>query len=484
MSTSERLRIPAYAASVVLIAWLDLRVAPGGNISVLYLLPLFVSFLFDRRRTSLVLAAAATTLTLIALLAPIRAPSLSSAVSPLLAVAAFWGATLTNSRLRRMDGARAHSDRLRQAAERQAEESSKALRDLKQAIDQASIVAITDQRGVISYVNDKFCEISKYSRDELVGQDHRIINSSHHPKDFIRDLWRTIAQGRVWQGEIRNRAKDGSYYWVDTTIVPFIDERGKPYQYLAIRNDITARKAAEERLVSQASLARLGELAAVVAHEVRNPLAGLRGALQILQQRLGSERGEHAVIVEMIKRLDALNDRVSDLLLYAKPRAPRLARLGLRSLLDATAQIVQRDPVMAGITFEITGDDVAARGDGELLREVFLNLMLNAGQAMDGHGTVQVQVRAASQAIVTVRDRGQGIPPERQEAVFEPFYTSKRSGTGLGLAIVRRLLDLQSGSIAIESSSPAGTTMLVTLPLDSVTSEKAPAKGAVAHDRA
>ena len=343
-------------------------------------------------------------------------------------------------------------------------ESLRSLDEIRYALDQAAIVAATDHRGVITYVNDKFCDISKYSRQELIGQDHRIINSGYHSKDFMRDLWRTIARGGVWRGEIRNRAKDGSFYWVDTTIVPFLDG-GKPRQYLAIRSDITARKRAEAQLREQAALTNLGQLAAVVAHEVRNPLAGLRASLQVLGGRLPEPR-DREVVTAMVRRIDDLNEKVEDLLLYARPKPPRMQAVDVGALMREVAASARAGTGNVCPPIQVSGGDgLMAVADVDMIRAALLNVVMNACQA-GGAMPVDVAIHSdGGRCRVAVHDRGPGIAPDVRDRVFEPFFTTRAGGTGLGLAIVKRLLELHEGSIALMARDGGGTTAEIALPL-------------------
>jgi PAS domain S-box-containing protein len=350
-------------------------------------------------------------------------------------------------------------------ASRAMAESLRGLDELRYALDQAAIVATTDHRGIITYVNDKFCQISKYSRQELVGQDHRIVNSGYHPKEFMRELWQTIARGQVWRGELRNRAKDGSFYWVDTTIVPFLDGNGKPRQYLAIRSDITARKDAEARLREQAALSHLGQIAAVVAHEVRNPLAGLRASLQVFERRVAEPR-DRTVIAAMIGRIDSLNEKVEDLLLYARPKPPRLQAVDACALSREIAVGARAATGNSGAPIEVIGPEgTRVHADADMLRAALLNLAINARQAAAG-GPVEILITSdGGTCRIAVCDRGPGIPPDVRERMFEPFFTTRPAGTGLGLAIVKRFVEIQDGTVVLKDRPGGGAIAELTVPI-------------------
>ena len=347
-------------------------------------------------------------------------------------------------------------------------ESLARLDEMRYALDQAAIVAITDQRGVITYVNDQFCAISRFAARSCSVRTTASSTPVITRRSSSAMLWRTIANGRVWRGELRNRAKDGSFYWVDTTIVPFRRRTRQARRSLSIRSDITARKEAEAQIREQAALLQLGQLTAMVAHEVRNPLTGLRASLEVLNGRFPSASMERDVVRTMIRRNDGLNAKVNDLLQYAKPTAALVRPVDALALArdaaaSAAAAMGQRGPAIA-----VHGGPVRAVGDPDALRATLLNLALNACQASaDGGVGIEVMVEDGS-CHMAVRDRGPGLPQSVRERLFEPFVTTRAEGTGLGLAIVKRLVEQQGGRIALTDRPGGGTVATVSLPLAAV----------------
>ena len=446
-----------------LIFWLDTLTPLGISDTALYVAPVLLFIRSGFWWEPLVVAIGATALTIGGMLIAHPDDNWAAAVwNRPLALAAVW---ITAGLVAQHRHTLARWSK-QTASERQAREQSRVrLEEIRDALDQAAIVAVTDQRGVITYVNEKFCEISKYSREELLGQDHRMVNSGFHSKEFIRNLWRTIAQGQVWRGELRNRAKDGTIYWVDTTIVPFLNEQGKPRQYLAIRSDITPRKAAEAQLADQAALAQLGQLAAVVAHEVRNPLAGVKGTLQVLRTRQFVEDRDKQIIDAMIERIDALNEKVQDMLRFARPRTPSIGPVDVQGLLPDVIESARAAAGKGSAPVTVTGEPAAVYADPDMLRAVLLNLVLNALQASKSTPVEIVVNPEGDTCRIAVADRGPGIPAEEIDRVFDAFFTTKKSGTGLGLAIVKRLTDLQGGGVTLRRRDGGGTVAQVTLPV-------------------
>lgn len=384
------------------------------------------------------------------------------------------------------------------ASEKELTETVKELRDVKAALDEHSIVAITDARGRITYVNEKFCAISKYRRDELLGRDHRVINSGYHSTDFFRDLWETIGSGRVWQGEIKNRAKDGTYYWVDTTIFPFLSPAGKPVQYVAIRTDITQRKADEAELERFASdLAEKNkELEAIVytvSHDLRSPLVNVQGFGKQLQRACEKIKAAVAESVDGKVPVGALRQPVEEaipqalrfinagvskmeMLLAGLLRYSRLGRVTLTivpidmdALLAAAvaATKFQLDEAKAEVRLEALPP---CAGDHAQVSQVFANLIDNAVKYRDPERPLRIVVTGRTErgrSIYSVADNGIGIPEAHQPKIFEIFHRldpDATQGEGLGLTIAQRVLERQRGKIWVESKEGVGSTFYVSLP--------------------
>ncbi len=225
------------------------------------------------------------------------------------------------------------------------------------------------------------------------------------------------------------------------------------------------RRRAETARWRQESLARMGEMAAVVAHEVRNPLAGIKGVLQVVGQRLPAQSADRRALQQATLRLDSLQGLTEELLLFARPRPPEPAPLGLLVLARETAELLRSDPGLAGLSVEVRGERGELRGDPQQLRTVVLNLLRNAAEAAGARSRVVVDVRDRGEWVeLRVEDEGPGVPEEQQDKVFEPFFTTRARGTGLGLAIVRRVVEAHGGEVAVEPAPGGGACFRVRLP--------------------
>lgn len=331
------------------------------------------------------------------------------------------------------------SERRRAAA--QWHQSLKELSDLKFALDQAAIVAVTDHRGVIHDVNEKFCELSQYSREELLGHTHRLINSGHHDSKFFQDLWAVIAQGKVWHGEIKNRAKDGTYYWVDTTIVPFLNERDKPFQYLAIRFDITSRKRIEEQI--KTSLHEKEVLLKEIHHRVKNNLQIISSLLSLQAEYL-KDREVLAIFKDSQNRINSMA-LIHEKLYQSKD----LARINFSDYIhDLVASLLYTyDINISKVVLKIEADEILLGIDtaipcGLIINELVLNALKYAFPGTK-KGEVYVSLRSLDDCkyTLTVQDDGVGLPEGLDFKDTE----------SLGLQLVNALVNQLGGTIAVEN---------------------------------
>ena len=359
------------------------------------------------------------------------------------------------------------------------------LENLKRALDQHAIVARTNTHGIITYANDNFCSISKYSRSELIGRDHQIVNSNHHSKEFIRDLWQTIERGQTWKGEVKNQAKDGTEYWLSTTIVPLCSQEGRPLEYIAIRTDITELKRIGEELLlakdkaEQASRSK-SEFLANMSHEIRTPLNGIVGMTDLmLDTEIDAEQKEYLETVKL--SADSLLTVINDILDFSKIEAGKIdleaVDFDLRDCMESTLRILALRADQKGLELlcDVTPDvPEFVRGDSTRLRQVITNLVGNAIKFTEqGEIALKVQMEKSNGEDhlihFTVSDTGIGISPEKQKLIFAPFSqadsstTRKYGGTGLGLTISTRLVQIMGGEMRVESAIGKGSQFHFTM---------------------
>ncbi len=364
----------------------------------------------------------------------------------------------------------------------EAEKSMRLLADHKRALDISSIVAITDQKGIITYVNDTFCRISEYSREELLGKNHNLLNSRYHSAEFFQELWRTIGKGKVWKGEILNRAKSGKLYWVDTTIVPFLDERKRPKQYVAIRQDITEQKQAKELIEQQRAqtvhaekMVSLGEMAAGIAHELGNPTASIQAWLDVIESHLLRKEIDMERFLKTLPkvRADAIRIRniIRGMLTYARDgsKDPYLTE-SLNNLIKLVQDYCSFKFKKLQVEFSINHQNPYVEVECRLseMTQVFVNFIVNACDAIKNLDERWIAVKTfdkGSSVEISIMDSGSGIDQAMEEKIFQPFFTTKPvgQGTGLGLSIASSIIKNHGGSLKLDHKSPH-TCFVVSLP--------------------
>ncbi len=361
--------------------------------------------------------------------------------------------------------------------------------DFKKALDESSIVAITDRDGTITYVNDMFCNISKYSREELLGQNHRILKSGFHSPEFFENLWKTISNGKIWKGDIKNKAKDGSFYWVKTIIMPFSGNNEKPEYYIAIRTDISNQKRTEEKL--RETLIELGEMdkkknefIGMIAHELKTPLQLIIGWSSVLKhpEMTGPLNEKQKKATDSIHfNAEKLSGIIGDLLVT---QTMEYRKLGLShnpfqvdKMMEEIAENFGEFAETNKIKFiNTTTEHISLNSDKERIEQVLTNLIHNSlAFVPKNEGIIEIKAQKNEDNIIfSVKDNGLGIPNDKQAFLFKKFYqvdtslTRKHGGTGLGLVVCKGIVTALGGNIWFETEPKEGTIFNFSIPINKI----------------
>ncbi len=352
------------------------------------------------------------------------------------------------------------------------------------ALNVANIVAITDAAGKITHANENFCKISGYGSDELIGQDHRLLNSGHHPKSFFLEMWGQISSGLVWRGQIKNKAKNGTCYWVDTTIVPLRGDEGPPIAYLSIRHDITPHIERTEKIRKQhqqmgraARLAGIGELVGTLAHEIMNPLVVVQGAGERLADLATQVPIDPKALESLSQRLLRSAARIQDLIKNVRAAArdsteEPMVSTNIQSLIQDVLLFTEPRFKRHDIRVEFKEAPIHLPCRPTQIAQIIINLLNNSCDSINSLPEKWIRIEFSRPDLdaleISVTDSGPALPPEMAKKLGTPFFTTKPLGEGIGtgLSLSIKIARQHGGDLRYDASSPHARFVL-RLPLKS-----------------
>jgi len=332
------------------------------------------------------------------------------------------------------------------------------LESFRHALDESSDVAITDKNGIITFANDKFCQISKYSKKELIGKNHNVLKSGFHSEQFYKNMWNTICSGKVWHDQIQNKAKDGTIYWNDLVIVPIFNNNGEIQEYISIRRDITERINLHAQRVKDEKMITLGNFSSRLAHDMRNPLSIIQMSLDNIRLLYGEDKTKQESFKKIERSISRMVHQIDDVLNFVKEKPMKFNKTKTSKIIfDSLDSII----IPTAIEIVTPENDVDITCDEKQLVIAMNNLILNAIQSISDNGTIKIRVEEDFDEItIEVEDSGAGISADQLENIFEPLFTTKQHGTGLGLASVKAIIHSHGGIVSVTSSPTVFTIIL------------------------